>query len=143
MSDRLQLQELSQLSLAERGFLWLRRIVAVYCLCSGVVYWARIVGAPDIGPWRFDLMPLPWQVASVTLATFFPFAAIGLWMLASWGPVIWLICAVAEITMFAGFPEIFGPNPMVVATHLLTAMLYAAFRFVIFVQKRRRAVSRH
>ncbi len=35
-------------------------------------------------------MPVHWQVATVTLAVFFPFAAVGLWMLASWGPVIWV-----------------------------------------------------
>ena len=44
----------------------------------------------------------------MVLAVFFPFAAAGLWMLASWGPVIWFICAVTETVMYAGFPELFG-----------------------------------
>ena len=81
------------------------------------------------GPlWRFDLMPVHWQVAAVTLAVFFPFAAIGLWMLASWGPVIWFICAVTETVMYFGFPDLFGHRLLIVSRHLAVALLYIGFR---------------
>src|SRR5690606_27666620 len=76
---------------AERVFVWFQRVIAAYCLMFGVLYWIRLIGLYDGSLWRFDLMPIHWQVAVVTLAVFFPFAAIGLWMLASWGPVIWFI----------------------------------------------------
>ena len=48
----------------------------------------------------------------------FPFAAIGLWMLASWGPVIWFICAATETVMYLGFPELFGQRSPIVASHV-------------------------
>ena len=82
------------LSTVETLFAWFQRLVAVYCLIFGMFYWVRLIGYYDGPLWRFDLMPVNWQVAAVTLSAFFPFAAIGLWMLASWGPVIWFICAV-------------------------------------------------
>ncbi len=44
----------------------------------------------------------------MVLAAFFPFAGIGLWMMASWGPVIWFICAATESVMYLGFPDLFG-----------------------------------
>ena len=69
-------------------------LIAAYCLLFGVLYWIRLIGYYAGPLWRFDLMPVHWRVAGVMLAAFFPFAAIGLWMLASWGPVIWFICAV-------------------------------------------------
>jgi hypothetical protein len=72
----------------EVAFSWFQRIVAVYCLLFGVLYWVRLVGFYPGPLWRFDLMPIHWQVAAVTLAVLFPIAAAGLWMLASWGPVI-------------------------------------------------------
>ena len=78
-------------------FAWFQRVIAGYCLMFGVLYWIRLIGFYRGPLWRFDLMPVHWQVAAVVLAVFFPFAAVGLWMLASWGPVIWFICAVTEI----------------------------------------------
>jgi hypothetical protein len=123
-------------SLAETGFAWFLRLIAGYCLLFGVLYWIRLIGLHDGTLWRFDLMPIHWQVASVILAVFFPFAAIGLWMLSSWGPVIWFICAATETIMYLGFPELFGERWVIIASHLLVALLYLSFRIVIFFQKR-------
>jgi hypothetical protein len=125
-------------SLAETGFAWFLRLIAGYCLLFGVLYWIRLIGLHDGTLWRFDLMPIHWQVASVILAVFFPFAAIGLWMLSSWGPVIWFICAATETIMYLGFPELFGERWVIIASHLLVALLYLAFRLVIFFQTRQR-----
>jgi hypothetical protein len=122
----------------EQVFVWFQRVIAGYCLLFGVLYWIRLIGLYDGPLWRFDLMPVHWQVASVTLAVFFPFAAIGLWMLATWGPVIWFICAVAETLMYAGFPELYGRRMTIVVSHVLVALLYALLRLVIFWQRRRR-----
>src|SRR5262245_2146158 len=124
-------------SLAELAFGWLHRLIAVYCLLFGVLYWVRLIGVYDGPLWRFDLMPLHWQVAAVTLAAFFPFAAIGLWMMASWGPVIWFICALTETVMYLGFPDLFGQRWPVLASHACVILLYLTFRLVISFQSRR------
>jgi Family of unknown function (DUF6163) len=123
-------------STAEVTFYWFHRMIAVYCLLFGVLYWIRLIGFYDGPLWRFDLMPVHWRVASVMLAAFFPFAAIGLWMLTSWGPVIWVICAATEIGMYLGFPELFGERWLVIASHSLVVLLYVTFRLVIYFQKR-------
>ena len=123
----------------EHLFAWFQRIIAGYCLLFGILYWIRLIGLYDGALWRFDLMPLHWQVVSVMLAVFFPFAAIGLWMLASWGPVIWVICAVTETVMYAGFPELYGNRLLIVASHACVALLYAFFRVLISWQRRQAA----
>jgi hypothetical protein len=124
-------------TLTETIFVWFQRIIAGYCLLFGILYWIRLIGVYDGPLWRFDLMPLHWQVAAVTLAALFPFAAIGLWMLASWGPVIWVICAVIEIAMYLLFPDLYGHRLLIVASHLVVALFYTAFRLLIFWQKRK------
>lgn len=126
-------------SAVETGFAWFLRIVAAYCLLFGMLYWVRLVGVYDGPMWRYDLMPVHWQVASVMLAVFFPFAAIGLWMLSSWGPVIWFICAVTEIVMYGVLPDLFGSRPLIVAANIAVALIYAAFRVVLHLQRRRAA----
>jgi hypothetical protein len=126
-------------SAAEVTFWWFHRIVAAYCLLFGVLYWVRLIGIYDGPAWRFDLMAVHWQVASVTLAVLFPVAAIGLWMLASWGPVVWFICAAIEAIMYGGFPQLFGPKSLILVSHLCVALLYAALRLTIYLQKRAEA----
>ena len=134
-------QSLPRETAVELAFAWFQRVIAGYCLLFGILYWIRLIGLYPGTLWRFDLMPVHWQVAGVILAVFLPFAASGLWMLASWGPVIWFICAVTESVMYLGFPDLFGHRPITPLTHLLVAMLYVAFRVVIRGQKRSRTVG--
>ncbi len=125
-------------SLAYLAFAWFHRIVAIYCLIFGVFYWVRLLGIYDGPLWRFDLMPVHWQFASATLAVLFPVAAIGLWMMVSWGPVIWIVAAAGEIIMHYGFPELFGARPLMIVAHLLVAILFIAFEVTIRLQKRKK-----
>jgi len=135
MRDRLGSQAALTPTLAEVAFTWFHRLIAAYCLLFGVLYWIRLVGYYPGQLWRFDLMPVHWQIASVVLAALFPFAAIGLWMLASWGPVIWFLCAALEGVMYLGLPELFGDRRMIVFSHIAVAALYVAFRVVIARQR--------
>lgn len=137
MNDAAQSRVVLEASTTELVFEWFQRIVAVYCLMFGVLYWIRLIGFYPGPLWRFDLMPVHWQLAAATLAVFFPFAAAGLWMLASWGPVIWFICALTETIMYAGYPQLFGERWPIVATHAAVALIYIALRLVVHFQRRR------
>lgn len=70
---------------AEAAFVWFHRIMAFYCLLFGALYWVRLAGVFPGANWRFDLMAPYWRVAATSLAILFPFAATGLWMVASGG----------------------------------------------------------
>jgi hypothetical protein len=127
-----------RISTTALAYQWFHRAVAVYCLLFGLAYWVRLIGFYQGALWRFDLMPPHWQVAAVVLAVLFPFAASGLWMLASWGPVIWFICAAAETVMYAGFPELYGERFPILFAHGLVLLLFLAFRAALFLEDRRR-----
>jgi hypothetical protein len=124
-------------SAAEIAFQWFHRVVAAYCLLFGLLYWLRLVGFYEGTDWRFDLMPVHWQIAASALAVLFPFAASGLWMLASWGPVVWFICAAMEAVMYVGYPELFGDRQAVVLVHVLVAVIYLGLRLVLFLGRRK------
>ncbi|MFC5386391.1 DUF6163 family protein [Aquamicrobium segne] len=117
------------------------RLVACLCLLQGIFYWVRLIGYYPGDLYRFDLMPIHWQIAAAALAVLFPFAAAGLWMLASWGPIIWLLCAAGEIIMYAGFPQYFGNKPVVIVSYALVAALYCAFRAALQIRQRRQAMQ--
>jgi hypothetical protein len=104
---------------------WFQRIIAVYCLLFGVLYWIRLIGVYDGPLWRFDLMPVHWQ-SPRGAGGLYPFAGIGLWMLTSWGPVIWFICAATEITMYARLSRNFSAQgPFIVILASLRRLLYS------------------
>jgi hypothetical protein len=127
---------LPETSLAEIGFVWFLRVVATYCLAFGILYWIRLIGFYDGLTWRFDLMPLHWQMTATTLAVMFPFAAIGLWLLTSWGAVLWFSCAVIEIIMYVWRADMFAYRPSVAISHCMIALLYLGFRVVLYRQDR-------
>lgn len=124
-------------TLAETGFTWFLRLVALTSLVMGVIYWVRLIGYYPGSLWRFDLMPWQWQAACVSFAILFPVAAIGLWMMVSWGPVIWFVAAAGESLMFTVFSQYFVSKPYVAIFHGITALIYILFRGMIFLQRRR------
>ena len=124
--------------LVRSAFVWFHRVIALYSLIFGIFYWVRLIGIYDGPLWRFDLMPAHWQLASSSLAVLFPVAAIGLWMMVSWGPVIWVAAAAGEIAMYYGFPGLFGRHDLTIASHLLIAALFIAFLTAIQLQKRKK-----
>jgi hypothetical protein len=127
-------------TLAAISFVWFHRFISLICLVSGVFYWIALIGLNEGTLARFDLMPIHWQVAASSLAVLLPVAAVGLWMVVSWGPVIWVAAALGEVAMYAGFPHLFGAKPLIIISHLSIAVLYLLFRLVLYYQAR--AVAR-
>ena len=117
----------------------LQRAAALVCLAFGTAYWVRLLGFFDGAEWRFDLMPFYWQMTAAPLAVLFPFAAVGLWMLASWGPVVWFLCAATEAGMYGVFAELYGWHPLIVALHAAVALSYIVLRILLSVERRRAA----
>lgn len=115
-------------SLATILFVIFLRMVALSCLVFGVQYWGMLSGYLLEGRARFDLLNLPWKVAGAGLSVLFPVAALGLWLTVSWGPVVWVIAAGAQVAMYTVWPDIFGANLPVVIMHGVVVVLFTLFR---------------
>ncbi|HBF32813.1 DUF6163 family protein [Rhizobium sp.] len=123
-------------SITDVLFVVFLRIVAFIGIWLGLEFWAMLVGYSHNGLARFDLLTVPWRVATCALAVIFPVAGIGLWMTVSWGPVIWFIGALTQILMYGVWPQIFGENPLLIAFHIIVVVVYAAFCLAIMLEKR-------
>ncbi|MBO6638248.1 MAG: hypothetical protein JJ920_13865 [Roseitalea sp.] len=84
----------------ERVFGFFLRLLAVYALISGLVYWAGLTGIAGGGQWRFDLLAPSVRIVFTTLAVLMPAAALGLWLATRWGVVLWVLAATAEIAAY-------------------------------------------
>ncbi len=112
----------------ERLLLFLR-IMAALSMAKGLYHWAAVCGLSG-APESFELQPLPWQAGTVFFAVIDLVAAIGLWLAAAWGAVVWLTAAVSMAAVEVLFPQVFGAQIAVVVAEgvLLCVYLFLAIQ---------------
>ncbi|MCT8265936.1 DUF6163 family protein [Afifella sp. JA880] len=110
------------------------RVVAFLLLSAGLVRAAQIMGVGfDAG--HFLTFERPWQAAMIVLCILDLLAAVGLWISAVWGPVIWAVAAITEIAMYTLFRDIYGHHQERILAHAALMGLYVA---VLLGDRRRR-----
>jgi hypothetical protein len=91
----------------ERLVLFLR-VMAGLSLLKGLYHWALVCGigtGPDSG---FEAHSMPWQTATVFFAVIDLVAAVGLWLTAAWGAVVWLTAIISMAAVQVLFPQVYG-----------------------------------
>ena len=81
------------------------RVMAALSMCKGIYHWARVCG---IGGELFEYQSIAWQTATVFFAVIDLVAAVGLWLAAAWGAVIWLMSVASMLAFEIFFPQVFG-----------------------------------
>jgi hypothetical protein len=108
---------------SRRLFLFLRAM-AVISLCKGLYHWAVICGIGAPLPSGFDSYSTPYQVATVFFAVIDLVAAVGLWLAAPWGAVVWLTSVISMAAVELLFPQIHGGNMWVIVAEVLLLGAY-------------------
>jgi hypothetical protein len=104
------------------------RVMAGVSLIKGLYHWAQVCGigvAPDEG---FEAHTIAWQTATVFFAVLDLVAAVGLWLAAAWGAVVWLTSVVSMAAVEVFFPSVYGGSIVIVLVEmaLLGAYLFLA-----------------
>lgn len=139
MDDQLRMR--SGDSLLNSWFIGFMRCVALFCLTGGVYYWMRLIGLYPGLLWRFDLMPWQWQAMCVSLAIALPIVATGLWIRASWGAVLWVLTALAQILVYTLLARFFESSVFLAGLNITFLLIYAGFRIGLFMQGKRQLAS--
>ncbi|MFC4625336.1 DUF6163 family protein [Daeguia caeni] len=113
------------------------RLLALFVLGEGVLYWVRLIGIFPGLLWRFDLMPWMWQTACVALAVLLPVAACGLWMRTPWGAILWFIAAVGEIMIYAVFDRYFEYRPFIAVFNGAAILTFMVFVILLHLERRK------
>ena len=117
----------------EQEGLWTRRLVLFLRVVAGLsldkalYHWAGIVGIGARPGEAFEGNPLPWQAATVFFAVIDLVAAVGLWLAAAWGGVVWLTAAISMAGVELLFPQIFGGRLWLVPIELALVTAYIVF----------------
>ncbi|HZP74668.1 MAG TPA: DUF6163 family protein [Pseudolabrys sp.] len=91
----------------ERLVLFLR-IMAGLSMFKGLYHWAQVCGVGVAPDQVFEAHTTPWQAATIFFAVIDLVAAVGLWLAAPWGAVVWLTSIVSMVTVEMLFPQIYG-----------------------------------
>jgi hypothetical protein len=106
----------------ERLVLYLR-LMAIASMFKGLYHWAAVCGfiGDDGG---FEARTQAWQATTVFFSVIDLVAAVGLWLVAPWGAVVWLTSTVTMIMIQLFFDQVYGTNVFVVGACLLAILAY-------------------
>jgi hypothetical protein len=107
----------------ERLVLFLRLMAGVSML-KGLYHWAAVCGVGVGADSGFETHTLPWQAATVFFAVIDLVAAVGLWLAAAWGAVVWLTAVISMAAVELLFPQVYGGRLWVVGTEAALLGIY-------------------
>jgi len=109
-----------------RRLLLFLRVMSVLSMAKGLYHWSLVCGFAGVD--GFEAQPLAWQTATVFFAVIDLVAAIGLWLAAAWGAVVWLTASVSLAAVEVFFPQVYGgrwPVVLIVGALLIIYLLLA------------------
>lgn len=102
---------------ASRLVLFIRAIAAL-SMVKGLYHWAVICGFGAPSGVGFEAQSSSWQIATVFFAVIDLVAAVGLWLGAPWGIIIWLASSATMIVVHVLLPQIYGFQPLIIVAEI-------------------------
>jgi hypothetical protein len=112
------------------------RVMAGLALIEGLYHWGIVCGIGAPSPEGFEAYTLPFQSATVFFAVIDLVAAVGLWLAAPWGAVVWLTSIISMTALESLFPQVYGGG---VWTILFDLALLAAYLTLAILSAREQA----
>jgi hypothetical protein len=109
------------------------RVMAGVSLIKGLYHWAQVCGIGASADDGFEAHTIAWQTSTVFFAVLDLVAAVGLWLAAAWGAVVWLTSVVSMAAVEVFFPQVYGGSIFIM---LIEMMLLAAYLYLAIVSAR-------
>lgn len=116
---------------------WFHRILALGWMAQGLAYWATILDVDSTVNRAFEARTLSFQAVTIYFAVVDILSAVGLWLLAPWGSVVWLIAAVSRLVLAAVFPLTVPLGAVAAAAVIGCLVIYGALALMLARGERR------
>jgi len=125
MRDQTQLEPVQAGEAADADGRWTERLVtflrvmAGLSMLKGLYHWSVVCGIGE-GPETGFAAPdaVAFQTATVFFAVIDLVAAVGLWLAAAWGAVVWLTSVISMIAVELLFTQVFGGRILILLIEL-------------------------
>ena len=94
------------------------RVMAAVSLVKGLYHWSQICSIGAAPDQAFEMQSMAWRSVTVFFAVIDLVAAVGLWLAAPWGAVVWLTSTVSMAMVELFFPNVYGGSAFVVLTEI-------------------------
>jgi hypothetical protein len=122
-TDALEAREPRRTPWTRRLVLFLR-IMAGLAMLKGLYHWSLVLGIADGTGSTFENASMPWQAATIFFAVIDLVAAVGLWLAAAWGGVVWLTAAISMAAIELFFPQVFGGRMWLALLEFVAIFVY-------------------
>ena len=102
------------------------RVMAGVSMLKGLYHWSVIIGMGDGPGTAFEASPVSWQATTMFFAVIDLVAAVGLWLAAAWGGVLWLTSAISMAAVELLFPQIYGGRLLLACAEIAVVLAYVA-----------------
>jgi len=116
-------------------FMLFLRVMAGVSFLKGLYHWAMVIGIGQGAFSAFEVNSTAWQAATVYFAVIDPVAAVGLWLAAAWGGVVWLTATISMAAIEMLFPQVYGGSVLVILAEV--AMLGTYFALAVAAARER------
>lgn len=100
------------------------RVMAGLSMLKGIYHWSLVLGIADGSGSTFESAATQWQAATIFFAVIDLVAAVGLWLAAAWGGVVWLTAAISMAAIEFLFPQVYGGRLWIAAIELIAIGIY-------------------
>ena len=102
------------------------RIMAGVSMAKGLYHWSLVLGVGDGTGSTFEQAGMAWQAATIFFAVIDLVAAVGLWLAAAWGGVVWLTAAISMAAIELFFPQVYGGRLWIALPEFVAILAYIA-----------------
>ena len=100
------------------------RLMAAVSLMKGLYHWAQVCGVGAAADDGFLAHSMAWRAATVFFAVLDLVAAVGLWLAAAWGAVVWLSSVVSMAVVEVFFPNVYGGSILIALIEMTLLGVY-------------------
>ena len=106
------------------------RVAAMLLLVAGLARACQILGIIAPQGLTFEDLTPAMRSGAIALLIGDVLASVGLWIGAAWGPVMWAVALLVEVSMYTIFSDIFGSFTLRVLVHAFIFMGFLALSFM-------------
>src|SRR5207237_5552114 len=93
-------------------------------LAKGLYHWALVIGIGQGTFSAFEVNSTAWQAATIYFAVIDLVAAVGLWLAAAWGGVVWLTATISMAAIELLFPQVYGGRIWIAVPEFAVLLVY-------------------
>lgn len=111
-----------------------QRIAGGFMIFKGLTHWSTLFGFGDGSGPHFVQQPLDVQATTVFFAVIDLVAGVALWLGSTWGAILWLVAAAAQVVADVVVLELSGFVVILTIIEVLLVAGYVIIRFMVHVE---------